>query len=44
MKKMIFICLGGIGDVLIASPTIKEVSKHYKDYKKYLLVFRGAQK
>ena len=44
MKKIIFIGLGGIGDLIIASPTIIEIAKKYPDAEKHLLVFKGAHK
>jgi ADP-heptose:LPS heptosyltransferase len=42
--KIVFIALGGIGDVVVASPTIVAVAKEYPDAEKYLLVFKGAHK
>jgi ADP-heptose:LPS heptosyltransferase len=42
--RIIFVVLGGIGDVVVASPLIVQVSKYYPDAEKYLLVLKGAQK
>ncbi len=42
--KIIFISSGGIGDVVVASPTIVAIAKKYPSAQKDLLVFKGAHK